>query len=59
MHAVAYFVSFGPHGHRAPAGKPGDNLKIAASVAGLLGVSYLMMLGVKAMGESFCSAMLD
>ncbi|KAK0196510.1 COX4, subunit IV of cytochrome c oxidase [Armillaria mellea] len=49
---AAYFVSFGPHGHRAPAGKPGDNLKIAASVAGLLGVSYLMMMGVKAMAPA-------
>ncbi|KAK0463527.1 COX4, subunit IV of cytochrome c oxidase [Desarmillaria tabescens] len=49
---AAYFVSFGPHGHRAPAGKPGDNLKIAASVAGLLGVSYLLMLGVKAIAPA-------
>ncbi|KAG7442516.1 COX4, subunit IV of cytochrome c oxidase [Guyanagaster necrorhizus] len=49
---AAYFVSFGPHGHRAPASKPGDNLKIAASVAGLLGVSYLLMLGVKAMAPA-------
>ncbi|KAK0211288.1 COX4, subunit IV of cytochrome c oxidase [Desarmillaria ectypa] len=49
---AAYFVSFGPHGHRAPAGKPGDNLKIAASVAGLLGVSYLLMLGLKAMAPA-------
>ncbi|KAK0439540.1 COX4, subunit IV of cytochrome c oxidase [Armillaria borealis] len=43
---AAYFVSFGPHGHRAPAGKPGDNLKIAASVAGLLGSFLLRVVGL-------------
>lgn len=38
----AYYVAFGPHGPRAPAGKPGDGVKIFLSVLGLVGATGVL-----------------
>ncbi|KAL0576018.1 Cytochrome c oxidase subunit 5B, mitochondrial [Marasmius crinis-equi] len=48
---AAYYVSFGPHGPRAPSSKPGDGYKIFASVAGLVGVTAALMAVIRSFGS--------
>jgi len=48
---AAYYVSFGPHGPRTPASKPGDNLKIAAAVAAILGLAGAVQLTIQHFAE--------
>jgi hypothetical protein len=38
---IAYYVSFGPHGPRAPTSKPGDYPKIFLAVVGIIGLTGL------------------
>lgn len=45
---ASYYVAFGPHGPRAPISKPGDNLKIFACVAALVGVTGVISALIRA-----------
>ncbi|KIY62897.1 COX4, subunit IV of cytochrome c oxidase [Cylindrobasidium torrendii FP15055 ss-10] len=47
---AAYYVSFGPHGPRAPVSKPGDNLKAFLGFAALIGVSATVFFGIRSIG---------
>ncbi|KAK1230026.1 Cytochrome c oxidase subunit 5B, mitochondrial [Marasmius sp. AFHP31] len=48
---AAYYVSFGPHGPRAPTSKPGDNYKIFATVAGLIGLTGVLTAVLRSFGQ--------
>ncbi|KAF5364657.1 hypothetical protein D9758_005531 [Tetrapyrgos nigripes] len=45
---LTYYVSFGPHGPRAPVSKPGDNFKIFLSTMALVGVSGILFYAIRA-----------
>ncbi|KAF8630764.1 hypothetical protein AX15_002734 [Amanita polypyramis BW_CC] len=47
---AAYYVAFGPHGPRAPASQPGDNLKIFAYTLALVGVAGLLTVTIRQFG---------
>ncbi|KAK7455299.1 Cytochrome c oxidase subunit 5B, mitochondrial [Stygiomarasmius scandens] len=45
---AAYYVSFGPHGPRAPVSKPGDNFKIFLGTMALVGVTGVLFMAIRA-----------
>ncbi|KAF5391870.1 hypothetical protein D9757_001723 [Collybiopsis confluens] len=45
---AAYYVAFGPHGPRAPVGKPGDGFKIFAGTAALVGFAGVLYFAIRA-----------
>ena len=47
----AYYVSFGPHGPRAPINPPGTTPKIFAAVTALIGVAGLLFVTIRSQGE--------
>ncbi|KAF8902761.1 cytochrome c oxidase subunit IV-domain-containing protein [Gymnopilus junonius] len=49
---AAYYVAFGPHGPRTPVSQPGDNLKIFAITAALVGVAGAIYLGIKSISPA-------
>jgi len=50
--STAYFVAFGPHGPRAPAGQPGDNVKIFFSTLALIALGGAIFYAIS--GRSSC-----
>ncbi|THU96937.1 cytochrome c oxidase subunit IV [Dendrothele bispora CBS 962.96] len=44
---AAYYVSFGPHGPRAPVSKPGDNFKIFLATSALVGVTGVLFMAIR------------
>ncbi|KAH9484560.1 Cytochrome c oxidase polypeptide 5, mitochondrial [Psilocybe cubensis] len=44
---AAYYVAFGPHGPRTPSSQPGDNVKILAATAGLVGAAGVLYFVLK------------
>ncbi|KAF9260017.1 COX4-domain-containing protein [Marasmius fiardii PR-910] len=48
---AAYYVSFGPHGPRAPTSQPGDNWKIFGAVVALIGVSGVVSALIRSQGQ--------
>ncbi|KAG7089235.1 hypothetical protein E1B28_010934 [Marasmius oreades] len=48
---AAYYVSFGPHGPRAPISQPGDNWKILGCVIALVGVSAIISGTIRSYGQ--------
>jgi hypothetical protein len=51
-HRVAWYVSFGPHGPRSPVNPPGTTAKIIGGMTGLVALSAVIFLSVRAMGTS-------
>ncbi|KAG8931526.1 Cytochrome c oxidase subunit 5A [Tulasnella sp. 419] len=45
---AAYYVSFGPHGPRAPIDPPGSGIKVFLGTLGLVGVSGILFLTLRA-----------
>ena len=47
---TAYYVSFGPHGPRAPINPPGTTLKVALGVSGLLAATGVVWFATRSLG---------
>ncbi|KIK63718.1 hypothetical protein GYMLUDRAFT_162296 [Collybiopsis luxurians FD-317 M1] len=45
---AAYYVAFGPHGPRAPVSKPGENFKVFAGTAALVGFAGILYFAIRA-----------
>ncbi|KAF9012797.1 COX4, subunit IV of cytochrome c oxidase [Hymenopellis radicata] len=45
---ASYYVSFGPHGGRTPASKPGDGLKVFGGVLATLSFSVVLFFAIRA-----------
>lgn len=48
---TAYWVSFGPHGTRVPATKPGEPKNVLIGIVALLGATGLLWTTVRSQGE--------
>lgn len=49
---IAYYVSFGPHGPRAPINPPGTTLKVVLGVTGLLAATGVIWVTTRSLGTS-------
>jgi hypothetical protein len=50
---IAWYVSFGPHGPRAPLNPPGTMGKIIGGVTAIVAASTVIFVAVRSIGEFF------